>query len=75
MLGCTKAPASASLENPFGAFNFTLESRRPSDQVALLDGLGYQGMTLFWPGLEAFEAFVATPAGREVAASLRGEAD
>jgi sugar phosphate isomerase/epimerase len=63
--GCTDAPADARLENPFGAFNFTLEERSPTAQVELLNALGYQGMALYWPGLEAFEAFEAAPAVRE----------
>jgi sugar phosphate isomerase/epimerase len=65
VLGCTPPPEKASLPNPFGAFNFTLESRPPAEQVELLEGLGYQGLTLFWPGHDAFEAFAAAPAVRE----------
>jgi hypothetical protein len=65
VLGCTETPANASLENPFGAFNFTIESRTPTEQVELLDELGYQGMTSYWPGHEAFEAFITAPAVRE----------
>ncbi|WP_375765288.1 sugar phosphate isomerase/epimerase [Archangium gephyra] len=58
-------PRAASLENPFGAFNFTLESRPASEQIALLEGLGYEGMALYWPGVAAFETFATQPAVRE----------
>ncbi|MCP3140818.1 sugar phosphate isomerase/epimerase family protein [Pyxidicoccus xibeiensis] len=51
---------TGTLPNPFGAFNFTLESRTPADQVGLLDAYGYEGMVLFWPGEEGFNAFAAT---------------
>ena len=50
---------------PLGAFNFTLESRSPVEQIAFLEGLGYDGMALFWPGPEAFAEFTAAPAVRE----------
>jgi len=63
LLGCTHAP-EPSLENSFGAFNFTLESRPAAEQVGLLQELGYQGVAFFWPGAEAFEAFVTVPAVR-----------
>jgi hypothetical protein len=63
-LACRPVP-EASLENPFGAFNFTLESRPASEQVALLDGFGYEGMTLYWPGVDAFEALTTEPAVRQ----------
>lgn len=64
LLACSAAPEPA-LENPWGAFNFTLETRSPVEQVKLLQKEGYQGMTLFWPGTEAFEELAAVPAVRE----------
>lgn len=64
LLGCSGAPES-SLENPFGAFNFTLESRPSREQVTLLREQGYQGMALYWPGVEAFEELAAVPAVRD----------
>lgn len=64
LLGCSGAPES-SLENPFGAFNFTLESRPPGEQVRVLQEQGYQGMALYWPGAEAFEELAAVPAVRD----------
>lgn len=65
LLSCTQASETASLGNPFGAFNFTLEARPAPEQVALLDQLGYEGLALVWPGVEAFEAFTAAPAVRQ----------
>ncbi|QRK13241.1 hypothetical protein JQX13_26350 [Archangium violaceum] len=64
-LGCSPVPETVPLEIPFGAFNFTIDSRPASEQIALLDGIGYQGMALYWPGVEAFEAFAAEPAVRQ----------
>lgn len=64
LLGCSAASEPA-LENPFGAFNFTLESRSPVEQVKLLQKEGYQGMALFWPGAEAFEELASVPAVRD----------
>jgi hypothetical protein len=58
------APAEPALPNPFGAFNFTLESMPPAEQVALLEALDYEGMALFWPGTESFQAFASTPSVR-----------
>ncbi|MDY7231967.1 sugar phosphate isomerase/epimerase family protein [Hyalangium rubrum] len=65
LLGCSHAPKTESLENPFGAFNFTLESRPASEQIGLLDEVGYKGVALTWPGVETFEAFATAPAVRE----------
>ncbi|KFE60872.1 sugar phosphate isomerase/epimerase family protein [Hyalangium minutum] len=64
LLGCSGAPES-SLENPFGAFNFTLESRPPVEQVRLLQEQGYQGTALYWPGAEDFEELAAVQAVRD----------
>ncbi|MFP2926477.1 sugar phosphate isomerase/epimerase family protein [Pyxidicoccus sp. 3LG] len=63
MPGCGEQQ-HGTLANPLEAFNFTLESREPTVQVSLLDRLGYEGMALFWPGAETFEAFTAAPAVR-----------
>jgi sugar phosphate isomerase/epimerase len=64
-LGCSGTPRAVAIENPFGAFNFTIESRPAAQQIELLDGLGYKGVAMFWPGAEAFEAFAEAPAVRE----------
>lgn len=60
--GCSSAPRPPSLGNPLGAYNFTLESRPPAEQVRLLEELGYAGVVMFYPGAEAFASFAAAPA-------------
>lgn len=63
--GCGAAPRPPSLANPLGAYNFTLESRPPAEQVRLLEELGYAGVVMFYPGAEAFESFAAVPSVRQ----------
>ncbi|CAM4023356.1 sugar phosphate isomerase/epimerase [Corallococcus exiguus] len=61
-VGCAEPRRSEPPEAPLGAFNFTLESRPVAAQVELLDSLGYSGVTLFWPGREAFDSYARQPA-------------
>ncbi|RKH18800.1 sugar phosphate isomerase/epimerase [Corallococcus praedator] len=61
-LGCSEPRRPESSDAPLGAFNFTLESRPVAAQVELLDSLGYAGVTLFWPGREAFDTYATQPA-------------
>ncbi|RKH61438.1 sugar phosphate isomerase/epimerase family protein [Corallococcus aberystwythensis] len=61
-VGCAEPREPASGDAPLGAFNFTLESRPVAAQVELLDSLGYTGVTLFWPGHEAFDSYAHQPA-------------
>ncbi|MBZ4371424.1 sugar phosphate isomerase/epimerase [Corallococcus sp. AS-1-6] len=61
-VGCADPRRSEPPEAPLGAFNFTLESRPVAAQVELLDSLGYSGVTLFWPGREAFDSHARQPA-------------
>ncbi|WP_158617578.1 sugar phosphate isomerase/epimerase [Corallococcus sp. CA049B] len=61
-VGCAEPRRSEPPDAPLGAFHFTLESRPVAAQVELLDSLGYSGVTLFWPGREAFDSFARQPA-------------
>ena len=58
---CACGPGSTP---PLGALNFTFEARSPDEQVGLLDGLGYRGIAMFWPGMDQFAAFERAAAER-----------
>jgi hypothetical protein len=53
LAGC---PPSAT-DSAFGAFNHTIETRDPIEQLLLLQERGYDGVAMPWPGADAYLSF------------------
>jgi len=58
LLGCSGSSSESPLRNSFGTLNFTFESRPARDQIELVDRFGYEGIAMFWPGVDEFHDFV-----------------